>query len=609
MDNIIQWNIQSYKTKFSELKCILKRYQPICVCLQETMLNNNQHYSPSGYSLTKSDPVRDDGHERGTAILVNNHFNYKTIDLQTNLQACAIRLISEKTYTICSLYLPFVDVNKQEIDHLLDQLPEPFLLLGDMNAKSPQWGCNTTDNRGKIFEQLLLERPISVLNDGAPTHYHIQTGTSSVIDLSITSSDCVLDFNYSIDESLHDSDHYPIVLTLLRKPNIGDRPDKLDTDKADWSLFYELTATDDHPDNYPNIDHTITALEHIFSHASSASIPTRAGTTKRVLVPWWTQECSDALRERKLAERAQKRNPSLENKIRYNRFKARCRYIFNAARKNSWKEYVNSINKDTPPQKVWKVVQKISRKHTITPQPMVKDDDGVLLRTPEDVANRLVEEYARVSRISNYPRDFQNFKNNVERNPIRFTTRQNFEYNRDFTALTEETSPGQDGITYSMIKNCHASLLIFILNTFNRILREYVFPTPWRTAIIIPILKADKDPQIPSSYRPISLTSCLCKLMEKMINSRLCGSLKNATLSLSSNRNSGETDRQQIHWYNLNATYSTRYTTEPTLLQFSLISTKRMILHGATACCSTCINLDFVEAYPNLYKTLCRVEK
>merc|ERR1711923_350051 len=44
---------------------------------------------------------------------------------------------------------------------------------------------------------------------------------------------------------------------------------------------------------------------------------------------------------------------------------------------------------------------------------------------------------------------------------------------------------------------------------------------PWRTAIITPILKKGKDPSSPKSYRPISLTSCLGKLAEKMVNTRL----------------------------------------------------------------------------------------
>ena len=38
---------------------------------------------------------------------------------------------------------------------------------------------------------------------------------------------------------------------------------------------------------------------------------------------------------------------------------------------------------------------------------------------------------------------------------------------------------------------------------------------------MIPIPKPSKDPKNPCNYCPISLTSCLCKTMERMINTRL----------------------------------------------------------------------------------------
>ena len=40
-------------------------------------------------------------------------------------------------------------------------------------------------------------------------------------------------------------------------------------------------------------------------------------------------------------------------------------------------------------------------------------------------------------------------------------------------------------------------------------------------AVILPIPKIDKDKSDPSSYRPIALTSCLCKVVECMISGRL----------------------------------------------------------------------------------------
>lgn len=40
-------------------------------------------------------------------------------------------------------------------------------------------------------------------------------------------------------------------------------------------------------------------------------------------------------------------------------------------------------------------------------------------------------------------------------------------------------------------------------------------------AVVIPIRKPSKDPSNPTSYRPIALTSNICKVMEQMITGRL----------------------------------------------------------------------------------------
>ncbi|GBN10951.1 hypothetical protein AVEN_267243-1, partial [Araneus ventricosus] len=55
----------------------------------------------------------------------------------------------------------------------------------------------------------------------------------------------------------------------------------------------------------------------------------------------------------------------------------------------------------------------------------------------------------------------------------------------------------------------------------HKIWHEHCFPPSWQQAIIIPIPKPGKDPSNPLNYRPIALTNCLCKLMEKMVNRRL----------------------------------------------------------------------------------------
>ena len=62
-----------------------------------------------------------------------------------------------------------------------------------------------------------------------------------------------------------------------------------------------------------------------------------------------------------------------------------------------------------------------------------------------------------------------------------------------------------------------------LLDIFNDIWASGEIPECWKEATVVPIpnYKPGKDSKNPSNYHPISLTSCLCKTMERMINTRL----------------------------------------------------------------------------------------
>ena len=84
-----------------------------------------------------------------------------------------------------------------------------------------------------------------------------------------------------------------------------------------------------------------------------------------------------------------------------------------------------------------------------------------------------------------------------------------------------DTSPGSDTVHYQLLKHLPEKSLLLLLFVFNTIWITQDFPTSWRDAIIIPIPKPGKDSSNPCNYRPIALTSCLCKTMERMVNQRL----------------------------------------------------------------------------------------
>jgi len=86
---------------------------------------------------------------------------------------------------------------------------------------------------------------------------------------------------------------------------------------------------------------------------------------------------------------------------------------------------------------------------------------------------------------------------------------------------TRSTSPGADSICYEMFKHMSDTSLQVLLSLYNSIWNSGVIPQSWSHSLVVPIPKLNKLSYLPSSYRPILLTSNACKLMEKMIVRRL----------------------------------------------------------------------------------------
>ena len=82
-----------------------------------------------------------------------------------------------------------------------------------------------------------------------------------------------------------------------------------------------------------------------------------------------------------------------------------------------------------------------------------------------------------------------------------------------------------------MIKHLSQNSLNNLLRLFNRIFTEHVFPLFGTTSLLPPSLNLVKIPLIQKNYRPIALTNCLCKILEKMVNNRLVFILEKKLIS------------------------------------------------------------------------------
>ena len=86
--------------------------------------------------------------------------------------------------------------------------------------------------------------------------------------------------------------------------------------------------------------------------------------------------------------------------------------------------------------------------------------------------------------------------------------------------LKPSKSQGPDNIHPKLVKECKKSIITPLTMIIKKSLQESVLPSIWKQANVTAIYK--KGPRTkPQNYRPISLTSVPCKLMERIIRGHI----------------------------------------------------------------------------------------
>ena len=369
------------------------------------------------------------------------------------------------------------------------------------------------------------------MNDKSNTFLDSGKGTLSALDLSLCHPSLYLDFDCSVCKDQHGSDHFPIVIESIQTHE-EDHNAKWKLNKANWDLFHTLCDESLTTTSLSDSTDCIADFTSSLINISEKCIP-KTSTNPKKSNPWYNDDCKEAIKQRKDTLSRFCKFPTKDNLNTYRVFRAKARRTIKSSKRKSWRTYVSNLNYKTPIKKVWDMVRKISGKSkSASHQHLNSNFNGgaeTKATTKKDIADTLGDAFSKNSSNSNYPKEFQNYQKHQEKIKLNFKSSNNEEYNnpfnldelRDAINKSHDTATGPDEIHYQMLKHLPPKSLKTLLAIFNDIWETGKFPESWELATIIPIPKPGKDHAEPTNYRQIALTSCICKTLERMINTRL----------------------------------------------------------------------------------------
>ncbi|XP_064469998.1 uncharacterized protein LOC135384740 [Ornithodoros turicata] len=490
----------------------LASYQTPILAISEAYVKDD--FRLSGYHIVRSGGAA----SSRTILCVRSDLTFavqpRTPGIAVDYVTCVVRF-RDVLLTVVSLYVPPSSaLTKREVKHLLENLPPPFILVGDINAHHPLWGSRKTDAKGRIWSDVIDELDVCLLNDGSSTFMR-RDFTTDVLDVSICSKDVFRKASWSTDCDGRGSDHLPIYIAI-RGCTIqrGNRSVRL----VNWKVFRERCEVSSQREM--TADHFSEVLTTSLRE-SSRHVPVAAGHTGSSPQVEQLRAC------RRRAERRARRTGLLSDIVAARHSLRAVQHRLRALDRQRWRRFCETLSPFSRPARIWQVARSLRdglpRTNPLGSLALILDKSEV------DVALDFCGTVAAAAEAAGTA-TFHTYMVELREDLDRITLPSNAQLDADFslpelkTALRlsrPKSSPGVDGITYSALRNLGAGGLRTLLFICNSSWRSGQVPASWKEAMVVPLLKPGKHPSHLSSFRPVSLTSCVGKVMERMVLHRL----------------------------------------------------------------------------------------
>ncbi len=388
-----------------------------------------------------------------------------------------------------------------------------IVFTGDFNMPNIDWDSySSNDNVDQLFLDSFSNLGFEQLVN-SPTHVK-----GNILDLVLTDKPQLIgDIKVSSSNLPCKSDHYSITFTIKSKVKRVKtvKRDAYNFKRANWSsLNSELNAVDWDQILSGDVETAWLSFKDKLSSCADRHIP-KIRIGGKTQPPWFDAEIHQACRKKERLHSAYKgeTDPTQRAKKYFEFSNSRSDFKHRVTEKLSTSfDDVDDSNLIT--KKFWSYVKATSSNTRI---PELVHLDNIYKNTPVD-QSRLFNTffYQQFSEPSHYDINIEYSPTNddfgIEYSPTRICG--------ILSKLNANKAIGPDKIHGRILKNCAAPISFTLSIFFNKSYNSGHIPSEWKAALIVPVHKKGSKSDI-KNYRPISLTSLVVKVMERIVRDEL----------------------------------------------------------------------------------------
>ena len=534
--------MDSILNKRDELLELIENKSPSIILITETMPKNIKgHVDKSELEIKNYDLFINENPVRGVAIYTHQSLQAKRNDKLSDETAfkesvwCSCRdLLGDEVLFGCIYRSSSAsEENNDNLKLLLKHKDivgnrySKIFIAGDFNYPTINWNGVFSNNNDESFIECLRDCFLVQLVD-RPTRYRSDQ-KPNILDLIITNDENFV-YDISYNNPIGKSDHVCIEgLLAMNYGSIdtcgtGDRYcfklanfGNLKKEVLSWNLHkWEDLNMEDHWTEFKE-----NLLDAINKHIPKVKVK-KQFTPKSTA--WMDANAKRALtKKRKYFNKFKKHN----TKYSWNKYvtmRNNAHTAVKEAKRNM--EIKVSRNCKSNPKIFWSYVNsKLSHKQGVG---TLKDKDGKEVSSNVEKANVLNNFFSSVfieENTTDIPK-IEHRHNGVYLCDIRVTPDA---VKEKLNNLNVNKSAGPDNLPTRVLKELSNELCVPICNIINKSFESGVLPTEWKTANITAIYKKGNKSD-PGNYRPISLTSIICKVTESFLRDTIQNHMENSGL-------------------------------------------------------------------------------